>query len=141
LYHDESQFRQYKNGKQYHWAPANRVGMTEAEKSLQFDDGKSNGQPGKGFSVCTVISVDPHTIVKHRDDRGEMSVVGWAVDAQKYAKDDHESFLLSVTQAIEAQQALAPDKITVLVVDGALTHTTVSGGRTPSNLNLKAGGS
>ena len=57
LYHDESQFRIHADGPKYHIQPIDKKDMAEEDRAKQYDDGVSNGQPGQGYSVCTVISI------------------------------------------------------------------------------------
>lgn len=135
LYHDESQFRIHADGPKYHIQPIDKKDMAEEDRAKQYDDGVSNGQPGQGYSVCTVISIEDRCIVHLSDG----TCAGWVEDAQVTAKDDHHSFLLSVRQAFEAQQRLHPNQVVVLIVDGAKTHTTLPGGRNASGMNLKKG--
>jgi hypothetical protein len=111
------------------------VVLSEDERRLQYDDGVSNGQPGPGYGVCTIISVEDKCIVRRDDGQ----YVGWVADAQTSAKDDHSSFLLSLEQGIKCQQELHPGQVVVLVVDGARTHTTLPGGRDGVSINLFAG--
>ena len=134
LYHDESQFRVYPPGQQKHIQPIPRKGMTDKEKKLCYND---NLKPnvGPGYQVCTVISIEDRCVVTrdrpgHADDYYN-EPVGWIESTVGGEADNHETFLVSVREAITVQQAKHQhqDQIVVLVVDGARTHTTVEDGR------------
>jgi hypothetical protein len=132
LYHDESQFRVYPADQESHIQPTSHTDMSEHEKALQYNPHlKTN--VGPGYQVCTVISVDDACVVA-RDRPGHENdayrePVGWIDSTIEVAKDDHHSFLLSVEEAIKAQQKRYPNKIVMITVDGARTHMTLEDGR------------
>lgn len=162
IYHDESQFRIFGNGPKSHIGPLNV--HTEQEKALQHDEhAKTN--VGPGFQVCTMISKDDLCVVRQTTQSGTVEgdgtactwvesdgkpptinsvgaerITGWVKSTQSKDKttDNHESFLLSIEEGIKAQQRKHPKQTVVCVVDGAPTHTSLSGGMTPGEYILKA---
>jgi hypothetical protein len=137
LYHDESQFRIYPSGPSEHIQPVTTPRMTDEEKRKQYDMENLKVGVGPGYSVCTLISATDCSVVRRTQRIGKIGpdnvfspvdvAVGWIANSAKSEKDDHNSFLRSIEEGIMEHQKQHPNKIVVVIVDGAATHRTLRG--------------